>query len=438
MRDEAQHHARPAGWLIAGLLALSMTLNGCDPGALIDKATNSANNAIQDASDEIDVAISQLQNTSASWQQVLQNLEGKLVGDAKDLIGNDIQNLITRSVNHAGVEFRCDADFINQRIVEALIAIKAKLLGQTPPPLQPRFCSAIPELVDMKLVPSDVRAVTFYGFNFDTPENRDNFQLKLESIGGAVQDVTRAISIPTAYAMTLALGPSGVPVNNNSARLLLYWRDKLVSTVSVIPVQPVVKVCQSSVDNKPMQPIGPLLPPRTRGDSDFSGHGPTIFTSASLTNTPTDVTLRLYFHAKETKSDWTTVGGSMSTVIYRAPAGHAIDKVASATSAKVGPQDVSGTSSPKVFQLGGGGLLNRLEVIGDTDGDDVGRTGIKRVMLNPLQVIIHEVGDCVPPLPLSQLLGTRFLSTQVSQSVRSRVMADRARLDAVVRRPIQR
>ena len=404
----------------------SLSASSCIPDT--GKLINPGVAAVQQASDQIDIAVAKLQQESANWQQVLTDLQSKVTGDAKKLIDNDVQNLLTRTVNHAGVEFRCDGDFINRRVAEALIAIKAKIMGKPIPALEPQFCSAIPEAVDMKLVPNDVNLVTFYGFNFD---NNGGYRLALEDLNGTTRDVTRAISIPTAYAMTLALGPSGAMLNSTSARLQLYWKDKLVSTVSVIQPQQVVNICKSTVVSTDPQLIGPYIPPRVAGDKDFAGNGPTIWAAGNLTNTPVDVTLHLQFRAKETKSDWTEVSGMMDSVIYRAPAGKRIDKIVGPTSTSFGPVTEGNEHwlPAKIFDLGSGGLITRLEIIGDTGGDDAGVTQIQKAMIRPIQLVVSETGNCVPPTALGALIGTRFLSEGVKTAISAKVTAERNRLN---------
>lgn len=422
--------ARAAMFIVMGL---SLSASSCDIG--LKEAAETAAVSIQRASNDIDIAIGELQVESANWQDTLTALQAKLTGDAKNLINNDIQNLITRTVNHAGVEFRCNGDFINQRVAETLQAIKAKLLGRSAPALEPRFCSAIPEAVDMKLVPSDVNKVTFYGYNFD---NNAGFNLKLQDINGALRDVPQAISIPTAYAMVLTLGPSGVGLNANSSKLQLYWKDKLVSTVGIIQPQPVVKICESKPVRVPGQQVGPLIPGKVgSGDSEFGGHGPRVYLTGSLTKTPREATLHLYFDAKETKKDWTEVAGPLDAIVYRAPDGWRIDRIASATTVSFGPVTAAEDDhwKAKEFDLGAGGLLGQIAIDGDTDGDDVGKTGLAWAKVNEMQVIITQTGDCVSPLALNNLLNTRFLSQELKTKVSSRVTADARRLNQLSRIP---
>ena len=95
----------------------SLSASSCIPDT--GKLINPGVAAVQQASDQIDIAVAKLQQESANWQQVLTDLESKVTGDAKKLIDNDVQNLLTRTVNHAGVEFRCDGDFINRRVADA-------------------------------------------------------------------------------------------------------------------------------------------------------------------------------------------------------------------------------------------------------------------------------------------------------------------------------
>jgi len=406
---------------------MATTLSAGSCGFSAEQVENPPLAAVQNASDQIDATVANLQNASASWQNELNKLESNLSADAKKLIDNDIQNLISRTVNHAGVEFRCDSDFVNHRVAEALIGIKDRIMGKPVPALEPEFCSLVPEYVDMKLVPSDVNVVTIYGYNFDT---NAGYRLVLEDLGGATHDVSRAISVPTAYAMTLSLGPSGVTLNGNSAKLDIYWKDRLISTVGVIQPQVEPKVCQSSVTMVPAQTVGPFIPPLIHGDQEFAGHGPTMWSSANLTNTSTDITLHLQFRAKETVSDWTEVAGGVDYTIYHSPAGQRIDKITGPTSISWGPVTEGAEHwANKEFDLGTGGLFNRLVITGDQDGNDAGRTGVFAAVTNPVQIVQSETGDCVSPTAISGLLGSRFLSQGLTQALSAKVASQRAHIN---------
>jgi hypothetical protein len=226
---------------VAGLMILALPLGGSS--CIFPNIKPIVNNAIEDASNQLDQTIDSLQNTSTSWQVLLKDLLDKLTGDARNLIGTDIQNLINNSVAVAGAEVKCEVDFIRARIVENLVALKNKLLGKPMPVLEPRICQAVPMSVDVAQVPASVRVVNFYGYNFGS---LTDYALKMESLDGTQTDVSRALNIPTAYAMTLSLGPSGANIGSNAHRFALSWQGKPLSTIGIIQPAPVIRICKTS------------------------------------------------------------------------------------------------------------------------------------------------------------------------------------------------
>src|SRR5512139_1288610 len=141
---------RDTWWLALALAAAGQVLSGssCDclgiGGALKDPTTQAVN--------VLDDAIDALQSASADWQKVLQDAQKKLTEDAQSTIRTELANLASRSSAQAGVELRCDADFIRARIRQALLGIRARLLGQATPKVEPALCQVVPLGVDRALV----------------------------------------------------------------------------------------------------------------------------------------------------------------------------------------------------------------------------------------------------------------------------------------------
>jgi hypothetical protein len=394
---------------VAGLMILALPLGGSS--CIFPNIKPIVNNAIEDASNQLDQTIDSLQNTSTSWQVLLKDLLDKLTGDARNLIGTDIQNLINNSVAVAGAEVKCEVDFIRARIVENLVALKNKLLGKPMPVLEPRICQAVPMSVDVTQVPASVRVVNFYGYNFGS---LTDYVLKMESLDGTQTDVTRALNIPTAYAMTLSLGPSGASIAGNAHRFNLSWQGKPLSTVGIIQPAPVIRICKTETRLVDPQDVD-LVPQLVRGDGEFGGNGPTIRILGSLTTTPAAVNLRLAMAAKETKNDWTTVNGTTSFTVFAAPSGFAIEKVASVTRGDF-VETTRQNWDPEDRELGSGGLFKHLKITGDTDGSDAGKTRV-RASLNTIEVVLRETGNCQSALALSGLIGTRFINPGLSARI---------------------
>lgn len=105
--------------VLAACLVLSTSLYGCNPKSAIDAAQG----AVQEATNALGNAAATLNNSSVSWQDTLKQLESGLSADAKKLIDNDIQGVISRTIDQGGVEFRCDTGFVNQQVAQDLLDI---------------------------------------------------------------------------------------------------------------------------------------------------------------------------------------------------------------------------------------------------------------------------------------------------------------------------
>lgn len=220
-------------WCLVG--AAIMLLVACDPtGGVANKAA-----------DQIDATIAALDQNSAEWQQLV----NKLVDDLKkerEAAANDVQAIITRGTATAGVEFRCDADFVGNRVKEDLQRLSAKLRGKTPPPLEPHICQLAfspPQTdqahINMANVPDEV---LFYGYNFDiTSENGLQMVLKHRDGELPIQQWTNK---PTHYLLTLKTARTdGVPMCNLRDRAIaLRWGSRELYSLGVIaavcPEQP--------------------------------------------------------------------------------------------------------------------------------------------------------------------------------------------------------
>lgn len=408
-------------WRLAlALAAVGQVLSGssCDclglKGAIADPVTQAVN--------VLDDAIDALQNASADWQKVLQDAQKKLTQDAQSTIRNELANLASRSIAQAGVELRCDADFIRARIRQALLGIRARLLGQATPRLEPALCQVVPLGVDRALVPDRLKQVEFYGYDLDTDAS---LRVWLERAGQPRLDVTGQLDRPTHYAMTLKFGGSGVQLDERSERFALEWEGRTISTIAVI--QPSTPVCESQpaqVEEKSVT----FVPPRVgSGDADFAGHGPAVSTIVTLLQAPDVLRARVYMKARETRSDWTEASGSMDFELYRPPAGWVVERLAGATQAS--HSYVDSNHDLDSFEMGGG-LVKRLVYVGDTDGDEAGTRTKVTVSFNRIPLELRQTGGCVPQGAVRALMERNLISPAALQRLQPRALMEFSRVKA--------
>jgi hypothetical protein len=379
-------------------------LVGC--GA-VDKIVNFGTDTRTETINALNDAISALQSQSADWQQVLKDTQSKLTKDAQSTLRTEISDLISRTVAQGGVELRCDADFIRERIREELVRLKAKYLGQPQPVVDPAFCQVVPLAVDRELVPDRLKQVEFYGYNFPQAEGLGVF---LEGAGGQRTNVTNKLDKPTTYAMTLKFGGNGVQLDNSSARLVLEWGGKQVSSIAVI--QPTTPVCNSKPQTVFSSSIGPFIPRKIgQGDADFDGHGPDVATDVTLIVAPQALTARVHMHAKETRSDWTEAGGWQDYQLFAPEAGWKIEQVEGKTTTSHHYLDAT-VDQRDSFNMGPGELVRRFDYVGDTGGDEAGTKTSVTITFNDIHLVLTQTANCVPDTAIKALQLKGMLSTR--------------------------
>ncbi len=379
------------------------------------------------AVDVLDDAIDALQTASADWQKVLQDAQQKLTDDAQSTIRNELATLASRSIAQAGVELRCDAAFLRARIRQALQGIRARLLGQTVPKLEPALCQVVPLGVDRALVPDRLKQVEFYGYDFDTDQT---LRVWLERAGQPRLDVTGTLDRPTHYAMTLKFGATGVQLDDRSERFALEWEGRTISTIAVI--QPATPVCQADLAKLDGLEVTWRPPRAGSGDADFKGHGPEVTSSVTLVPAPGVLRARVHLKARETKKDWTEASGSNDFELYRPPSGWAIERLPGATSAS--HQYTDSNHGEDRFELGGG-LVKRLVYVGDTDGKEAGTRTQVTVSFNRIPVELRQTTDCVPETAVRFLKYRGLLSPAALLRLEAGALRESARLKAALERP---
>ncbi len=373
------------------LLAVVIFTAGCGLGGLQTELENIRTQTANSLDDAIDA----LQTQSSAWQSILQELQGKLTHELQSTVRNEVANLVSRSIAQAGVEFRCNADFIGARVRQQLVRIKARFLGQTVPPPEPAICQVVPIAVDRSLVPTRLTQIEFYGYDFNEATNLGVF---LQRTAGGRLNVTDKLDRPTHYAMTLKFGATGVQLDDASGRFVLEWEGREISTIAVI--QPPTPVCVSRLVRVPPGRVT-FMPPHTRGDRDFNGHGPKVNVTVTLLVTPQAISGRVYMKAKETKRDWTTAEGTKDFLLFTPDPGWRIDRAAGDDASS--HEFTDGDHADDSFDLGSGDLVKRMVFVGDTSGSEAGTRTKMDVTFNDLRVELTQTTNCVPDRAIRQL-----------------------------------
>jgi hypothetical protein len=389
--------------LTTGVLSLLLLMTGCGIGDIANSITNSTAQAV----DQMNNAINAMANANADWETIVKNLENSLPTTIDQTIKTEISQTLLRAESTAGTEFKCGADFVADRVREHLLRIKAELLKQTPPPVEPTFCNVVPLALDMNLPPERRNLIEIFGYDMDTA----NVQVLVQN-GAAFSDLSSRLARPTHYQLTLDLGGTPNPLSASSQKLILKWNDTEISSISI--VQPTTPVCQSEVFKAPQPADASWNPPHIAGDTEFGGDGPDVTARVTLaiqgSGAGNSVTASIYMDARETRSDWTEAAGTTVRTLYTAPPDKKIEKIVGPLVSSYHYVD-SNTTTDGPFGGASGEPVSQWLFTGDgPNSDDAGAyTGVK-VSFNPLSVVQTETTNCISPTSLLLLQGTQFLS----------------------------
>ncbi len=406
--SHGRHNIRGVTILAAlmGLLAVLLLSSGCGIADSLDRLTRQINDTTAQTVATLNDSINLLGDTSADYQRILQDTLAKLPREAQDFVKNDITDLLRRAPSAVGTEFRCNVDFLRLRAREELIRIKAKLLNTSFPPAEPQLCSVVPLAIDVARVPSPLNLLEFYGYDFD----RVPIQALLINDTGTV-NVTQFLAKPTHYHMTLNLGANGVHFSPNSQMIALKWNDIQQSTISVI--QPATPICQSRIDQVPAGKLITLRPPLVGGDRNFAGHGPNVQANVRLLKQDTRIDVAVFIQATETKSDWTSVSGSITDRFFTPDPGRKVDQIiGDIEDAKV----YTHGNQPRDVDAGGpGGPVAQWEFTG-FDGDNAAGTDTRvTVHFNQVRIVTTETKNCISPTAYSEAKKLQLLSPATMQ-----------------------
>jgi len=392
----ASFEARRYGQVIR-FLALVVVASLVATSCGIGKAAHEISNSINQAANVLDSGIQALTTNSNDWQQVLQDMQSKLTGDAQATIRNELTNLLHESIAAAGSEVRCDFDFVGSRVLETLIAIRNKLLHRPVPPKVPALCDVVPDHIDLSASPGSRQVIDIFGYDFDTSPS---IQAAVELAAGGTRDISSSLDRQTYYHMTINLGANGADVGSADSKVLLEWSGKTLSSIPII--EPGAPTCE----HEPVFFNGgerTYVPPWVRGgDRDFAGHGPKVTFQLLLTNLGSHVDATITMTAEESTADgrpqydYTTASGTETFTLYTAPSGMLVSDI-------VGPTEDDFTyvdQNHDAERFGRGGNLpdTFLDFVGDIDGLDAGLATQVRVTFNPgLRFDLTQTGDCVPP-----------------------------------------
>ncbi|MCP4420679.1 MAG: hypothetical protein GY805_29070 [Chloroflexi bacterium] len=318
----------------------------------------------------LDEAIETLENSSAGWRAVLDKTISELEANSHTLVKNDVSTVLTNAVQDVGIEARCTVDFMRDRVKEDLIRLRAQFTGESLS-RTPVLCTPNPSSIDYAFVDSgNLTSLTIDGYNLDS----GNIKVYLIDDQGNRNEVTDDLAIPTHYIMTLNLGSNGIPITPSSDRL----EFELPNETRTVNINQPRSVEQTII-------IPPVLserlcPDKIGGNRDFSGNGPDVTATANLyVKNNTELWIKVTLHAKETKSDWTEAYKEWNWSVWPGTGGARITGFTPiGTSTATYRDNNHQLDTPNIT---GSALVQRFDIIGDTDGDDIGNCTLDDVYM---------------------------------------------------------
>ena len=357
-------------------------------------------NQVNTALEIIDNGIRDIERNSSGWQSILQRVSDQLPKDVSEAIRVDAQNLATRSIGTTGTEFRCNVDFLGDRVnflskraIQSLQHLKAELLNQNTSPLPPAFCQVSPASIDLNTSPDSWSTLFILGYDLDQKDiSGETLKiLLLNDQGGTTILPEDRIGRTTHYQITLNLGGMARQLYNDKiTKLLVSWNNSTekMPQVVVIPWKPV-----RVEERVPLGATPPYIPPRTAGDGDFDtsdGNSASLEVREEVQVAEQGIATRVYMHARESEPDHTEIDGwSEWTPAYTPPR---CWKLISVNPQANSVQTAQVTTHDRlVFPRPAGEVADYFEVWVDRDDDEAGTWSRVVVHLRDVDIVREEL-----------------------------------------------
>lgn len=386
-------------------------------GCHLDKVFDPVVDPVKAAVSTLDDAIQKITAVSGSWQTVLQNSLSKLTADAQSTVRNEVQTLLNNTIATVQVSAMCTVDFVGHRVVQSLQEIKAELLGKPAPSPQPVVCASSPVAVEFAAWQQNrVPVVTLTGYDLKVP-----LQVQLVQTTGATV-VPNVLAEVSQYQATINLGATGLKLTSQSQKISVQTTaNPPVELSGINVIQPQPKICEER-DTPPLAigPVSLVADGHTGGDGEFNGNGPHVLIGFQMFPVGTDLRYLMAITATEIGGDGTQfrgAGGGTLSLSPPLPAGFTIVSVNGATSSSAEYTDQN-TNDDHVSP-NNGGPVREFVVVGDTSGDDFGKTGIKSVSFNTVGLHLRETGNCVTQTEAKSLIASGQVTPELAQQLQT-------------------
>jgi hypothetical protein len=351
---------------------------------------------IQEAIDQIDKGVAEIQGESSKWNSTVKDIAENLPKEAKEIVRNELTQLVERSTISVGVEFRCNVDFLANRAIQGLLRIKAILLKKDPPDILPSLCQISPGFLNLNEPAASRSTIVIGGYDMDKKDNQGH-GIKYVLFSDATQqkfDMDEArVGRTTHYVNTL--NTSGADWEamlkaRKISKIQMFWNDAKMNAAEILIISKNPQKKEVTAD------LGSLsfTPGRAgSGDGDFNtgSDRPMSFrVTAEAKIEDNKIMTRVFMTAKEGGPDWTEVSGwSDWNIAYTPPAGWKI--VSFKPNTKSERSGAITQHGARVENLSPGELVTRFSINGDRDGSEAGSwTSVTARFNNQAKIQIME------------------------------------------------
>ncbi|MEM6342225.1 MAG: hypothetical protein AAF927_00040 [Bacteroidota bacterium] len=327
------------------------------------KVPEKVDNQIDRALDLVDEGIASINNQSDQWRGTLENMYEQMPEDLH-WVKEDVSQLINEGIGATTSNVLCVIDAIPNRMIRGLQTLKAKILEQELPGIAPTVCQVSLSSIDLN-APTHIRKeIIVNGYDFI---NASKLKLFLRKANGQKAFVSNnRLFKQSDYQYSINIANWDDALQQYSA-LVFEFDGEILSEFAIIPLDlPVIQ-------NFEFQPSSfeRLCPSHIGGDREFGGNGPNVTAEASLSIVnQREVWVEIYFHVKETKSNWTEARYRESHLLKTIPAGFKFKRFLSDQQTTWTYTDNDHNLDTKSYSSAH--LVREFRAKGDTGGDDVG------------------------------------------------------------------
>ena len=351
-------------------------------------------------SNQINSTINAINANSREWQFEFDKLlkwldeSGDEFSEVRRSVKQDVKEILNQTIKSGGVEIKCGLKYLSKSLDDKLSNVLLKVQGKKLNPLVPESCISTPINIDMNLSEADRNSVVFDGYNFSSEIAPKLYLVSKTSEGITKTDVSSALTINSDYYVTANLASNGIKIDTNSAEIELNWEGRRIGAVAILAKS--VSYCQRKVYVHPPYQTGWYIPLQIKGDKEFNGSGPIFHTIIDLVVKENILFLNVWARATEiytSGTDESTAFNTWSDKVFQPEEGWIIEKILSSARIDREIVDSNGTLDNEI-PGGPAEVFFKATVIGDTEGDDIGETGIK-LDVNPIRVQLLQVSNCV-------------------------------------------